>query len=64
MFCYTHLKKSLKDNDQNITEANIKRAMKRPIKVNRHKGGRVDIYFCGSVGSSVPGGLGSNPVLA
>ena len=57
MFCYTHLKKSFKDNDQNITEANIKRAMKRPIKVNRHKGGRVDIYLCGSVGSSVPGAL-------
>ena len=24
MFCYTHLKNHLKDNDQNITEANIK----------------------------------------
>ena len=49
MFCYTHLKKHLKDNDQNITEANIQifkySAMERPIKVNRHKGGGVDIYF-------------------
>ena len=27
-------------------------AMERLIKVNRHKGGRVDIYFCSSVGSS------------
>ena len=26
--------------------------MERLIKVNRHKGGRVDIYFCSSVGSS------------
>ena len=32
--------------------------MGRPIKVNRHKGGKVDIYFCSSVGSSVIGGLG------
>ena len=38
--------------------------MKRPIKVNRHKGGRVDIYFCSSVGSNILGGLGSNPVRA
>ena len=49
MFCYSHSKKHLEDNDQNITEANIKGAMKRPIKVNGHKGGRVDIYFCSSV---------------
>ena len=26
--------------------------MERPIKVNRHKGGRVDIYFSSSVDSS------------
>ena len=38
--------------------------MECPIKVNRHKGGRVEVYICGSVGSSVPGGLGSNPVRA
>ena len=34
--------------------------MECPIKVNRHKGGKVDIYLCCSVGSSVLGGLGSN----
>ena len=38
--------------------------MERPIKVNRHKGGRVHIYFCSSVSSNVLGGLGSNPVRA
>ena len=38
--------------------------MECPIKVNRHKGGRVDVYLCGSVGSSVPSGLGSNPVTS
>ena len=38
--------------------------MECPIKVNRHKGGKVDVYLSGSVGSSVPGGLGSNPVRA
>ena len=38
--------------------------MECPIKVNRHKGGKVVVYLCGSVGSSVPGGLGSNPVRA
>ena len=31
--------------------------MKRPIKVNRHKGGRVDINFRSSVGSNILGGL-------
>ena len=39
-------------------------AMERPIKVNRHKGGGVDIYFCSSVGRNVLGGLVSNPVRA
>ena len=38
--------------------------MECPIKVNRHKGGRVDVYLCGSVGSSVRSGLGSNPVTS
>ena len=28
--------------------------MECPIKVNRHNGGKVDVYLCGSVGSSVP----------
>ena len=38
--------------------------MGRPIKVNGHKGVKVDIYYYISVGSSVIGGLGSNPVRA
>ena len=35
--------------------------MGRPVKVNGHKGVKVDIYFYSSVGSSVIGDLGSIP---
>ena len=52
MFCYTHLKKTFEGQWPEYNWSKYSGAMERLIKVNRHKGGRVDIYFCSSVGSS------------
>ena len=64
MFCYTHIKKRFEGQWPDYNWSKYSGAMERPIKVNRHKGGRVDIYFRSSVGSNILGGLGSNPVRA